>query len=71
MIEKLKELMLGKTIEDIEFMSWQATCDTMILRFTDKSHIKIVSDPKMCFEGLSFYIKKKVVYETEEDEEIK
>lgn len=71
MIEKVKELMLGKTIEEIEFNSWQATNDTMILRFADKTHIKIMSDPKMCFEGLAFYVRKKKTYETEEDEEIK
>lgn len=71
MIEKVKELMLGKTIEEIEFISWHTPNDTMILKFTDKTNIKIISDPKMCFEGLSFYVKKKIVYETEQDEEIK
>lgn len=73
MIEKVKELMLGKTIEEIEFASWQATNDTLILRFTDKTHIKIMSDPNMTFDGLAFYVKKSktVTVDQEYDEEIK
>lgn len=73
MIEKLKELMIGKTIEKIELNSWKSPDDTIILCFTDKTHIKIMSDPNCTFDGLSFYIKKSktVTYEQEFDEEIK
>lgn len=75
MIEKVKELMVGKTIEGIEFSSYQATNDSLLIKFTDSTHIKIRSDPNMCFEGLAFYILKTTtkIVETkiEEEEEIK
>jgi hypothetical protein len=73
MIEKLKELMVGKTIAFIELESYQAQNDTLIIRFTESDHIKIRSDPKMVFEGLAFYIQKSktVTYEEVFDEEIK
>lgn len=72
-MENVKNLLLGKTIEEVEFGSWQATNDTLILRFTDKTHIKIMSDPKMTFEGLAFYVKKSKTITVEQDyeEEIK
>lgn len=72
-MENVKKLLLGKTIEEIEFASWQATNDTLILRFTDKTHIKIMSDPNMTFDGLAFYVKKSktVTVNQEYDEEIK
>ena len=70
MIEKVKELMLGKTIEDIEFISWQSPNDTMIFRFTDKTSIKLVSDPDLCFDGLAFYFMKTKTVEVA-DERIK
>jgi len=71
MIEKVKELMVGKTIEDIEFSSWQGPNDTMIFRFTDKTSIKLMSDPDMCFDGLAFYVMTKKTVEVAEDERIK
>jgi len=71
MIEKVKELMIGKTIEKVEFESYQAPNDIMILRLNDNTSIKIMSDPTMCFNGLAFYIKKKKIVEVEEDEEVK
>jgi hypothetical protein len=72
-MENVKKLMLGKTIAFIEFESYQAQNDTLIIRFTEGDHIKIVSDPKMCFEGLAFYIQKSktITYEEVFDEEIK
>jgi len=71
MIEKVKELMLGKTIESLAFESWQAPNDTLILHFTDKTQIKIMSDPKMCFDGLAFYVPTVKTIEIKEYEEIK
>ena len=73
MIEKLKSLMLEKTIAFIELESYQAQNDTLIIRFTEGDHIKIRSDPKMVFEGLAFYIQKSRTITLEEkfDEEIK
>lgn len=70
MIEKVKELMVGKTIEDIEFSSWQAPNDTMIFRFTDKTSIKLMSDPDMCFDGLAFYLMRTKMVEVPDDERI-
>ena len=69
MIDKVKELLLGKTVESIELTSYQAPNDTLVLLFSDKSKIKIVSDPKMCFDGLAFYVVKNT--SVEKDEEIK
>lgn len=71
MIEKVTELLLGKTIEKVEFGSWKATNDTLTLWFTDKTHIKIMSDPNCTFDGLSFYIEKSKTVKQEFDEEIK
>jgi hypothetical protein len=72
-METVKNLLLGKTIEEVKFDSWKAPDDTLILRFSDKTSIKIMSDPNCCFDGLKFYIKKSktVTYEQEFDEEIK
>jgi hypothetical protein len=58
MIEKVKELMIGKTIASIDFESWQSPNDTMYLNFADGTHIKIMSDPDMCFDGLGFFVLK-------------
>ena len=69
--EKVKELITGKTIESVIFESWQAPADTMILHFTDKTQIKVMSDPQLCFEGLAFYIPKVKTVTVEEYEEIK
>ena len=73
MIEKLKQMMVEKTIAGIELNSYQATNDTLIIHFIDSPSIKIMSDPKMCFDGLTFYAKKITTktIEIEEDEEIK
>ena len=71
MIEKVKNLLLGKTIENVEFSSSQATNDTLVLNFTDKTNIRIVSDPDFTFDGLAFYVKKSKTVEEEYYEEIK
>ena len=71
MIEKVKALMEGKTIEHIEFSSYQSPNDTLFLYFTDETTIKIMSDPDMCFEGLSFFISKTEMVKIQKDEEIK
>lgn len=71
MIEKVKELMVGKTIEEIDFISYQSPNDVMIFRFTDKTSIKLVSDPDMCFDGLAFYMMTTKTVEVAEDERIK
>jgi hypothetical protein len=71
MIEKVKELMIGKTIEDIEFSSYQSPNDTMIFRFTDKTSLKLMSDPNMCFDGLAFYQIRTKTVEVPDDERIK
>lgn len=68
MLEKLQPLFVGKTIEKIELSSYKATNDTLILNFTDKTHIKIVSDPDNCFDGLAFFLMKTI--EVEQDERI-
>ncbi len=68
-MENVKTLLLGKTIEKVEFYSWQSPNDTMILSFTDKTSLKIMSDPNLCFDGLAFYTKKFVT--VEEYEEVK
>lgn len=58
MIEEVQSLMVGKTIEKIEFASWSAPNDTLILFFNDKTSIKIISDPECLFDGLAFYTQK-------------
>lgn len=70
MIEKVKSLMVGKTIQDIEFISYKAPNDTMIFRFTDDTSLKLVCDPDQCFDGLAFYLMKKKMIEVPEDERI-
>ncbi len=70
MIEKVKELMVGKTIKDIEFSSYKAPNDTMIFRFTDDTSLKLVSDPDQCFDGLAFYQMRKKIIEVPDDERI-
>jgi len=71
MIEKLKDLMLGKTIESLELQSYQSTNDILFLNFTDKTHIKIMSDPDLCFDGLAFYISETKNIEIKKYEKIK
>jgi len=70
MIEKVKEMMEGKTIAQIEFNSYQAPLDTLFIWFTDKTRIKVMSDPNMCFDGLAIYARKMKTVEVEEDERI-
>jgi hypothetical protein len=69
-VENIKKLLVGKTILSAEFSSYSATNDTLTLCFTDATNLKIVSDPKNTFDGLSFYVKKTKTVEQEYDEEI-
>jgi hypothetical protein len=64
-------MLAGKTIAKAELSSYGAPNDTLTLTFTDSTHIKIVSDPKNCFDGLAFFVKKVRTVEQEYDEEIK
>jgi hypothetical protein len=72
-VESVKKMLEGKTIAKAEFSSYAANDDTLILTFTDSTHIKIVSDPKNVFDGLAFFVKKTktTTVEQEYDEEIK
>jgi hypothetical protein len=70
-MESIKKLLVGKTIASVDFSNYKATSDTMVLKFTDGTNIKIVSDPNCTFDGLSFYVQKKRTIEQEYDEEIK
>ena len=45
--------------------------DTLTLTFADGSHLKIISDPNNCFDGLAFFVKKTRTVEQEYEEEIK
>lgn len=70
-MKKVIDLLVGRTIVNVEFISSRANNDTMVLTFTDGSNIKIASDPNCVFDGLSFYVSKKKTVEQEYDEEIK
>jgi hypothetical protein len=70
-MENVKNFLLGKTIDKVEFTSWRAPNDTLRLGFTDGSHLKIMSDPNCCFDGLAFYIMKSKTIEIEEEVEVK
>lgn len=70
-MKNVEKMLVGKTIEKIEFLSWQAENDILILWFTDKTHLKIQSDPQQDFSGLSFYVMKTRTVEEKYDEEIK
>jgi len=70
-VENVKKMLEGKTIAKAEFESYSAQNDTLILKFTDDTHLKIVSDPKNIFDGLAFFQIKTRTVEQQYDEEIK